>query len=179
MPPLQISPCRCAFFRLEGIIIKPSCRPMHLKEPCFEPLHGESLSRHLRLRQRDIGALRQFFHRFGKITVFHFHQKAVYIPRRSTAETVIKLFFTVDGKRRGLFVMERAKSEVRTALLLQRNVLGNDIHNVILHTDFLNQLSRIPHCPSPLPPFWKQRFWNFRKHWRKEAVTLPFSCYTL
>ena len=152
---------------------------MHLKEPCFQPLHGESLSRHLRLRQRDIGALRQFFHRFGKITVFHFHEKAVYIPRRSTTETVIKLFFTVDGKRRGLFVMKRAKSEVRTALLLQGDVLGNDIHNVILHTDFLNQFSRIPHCPPPFPSFWKQRFRNFRKHWRKEAVTLPFSCYTL
>ena len=108
LPFLKVSAGICALLSLQGIIEKPACGGMGLKEPVLQAFHSNSGSSLFRLRQKDMRTVGKLFEGFRKGTVLHLHKEGKDITARAAAKTVKKLLFAVDGKRRGLFIMKRA-----------------------------------------------------------------------
>ena len=117
------------------------------KQPASFTLLSFRLLRFVRLRQTDARSVRQRLHGLRKCVVFIFHQKGKHIPARSAAEAVVHLLGTGNGKGRRFFIMKWAKPEVIGPLLLQVDITGNHVHNIISRPDLFDQLVRIKHRP--------------------------------
>ena len=74
---------------LQAVIKESSCSGVYVKQSLFCLLCRNDLSGFFRFRKGNMCSFRQFFHRFGKIHIFHFHQKGKHIPCRTASKAVI------------------------------------------------------------------------------------------
>ena len=153
----EVFPRLFPLFFLQAVIKISSCCSVYVKQSLFCLLRCNDLCGFFRFRQSDVGPLRQFFHSFREIQILHFHQKGEHIACRTAAKAVIKLFFAVYGKGSRFFIVEGTQPKIGTALLLQGHILGNDFYDIVLHSDFVNDFSRISHDHS-LPSIRFRKF---------------------
>ena len=81
--------------------------------------------------KRNVGALREKFDRVRKVQRFDLLDERDDVSARAAAETVVKLIQRVDAKRRRLFMMKGTSPPKVLAFLFQRNLAGDDVHNVV------------------------------------------------
>ena len=90
--------------------------------------------------------LRDQAHGFGEGDVFDFLDEAEDVAGHAAAEAVIKLARGMDGKRRRLFAVKRAKpGEVLRPGLLQLDVVADDADDVRLLLDRVREVAGVRH----------------------------------
>ncbi len=85
-------------------------------------------------------AFRQCVARFVKAKMLNLHQKVKNVPAGVAAMAVVELQGRVDGKRRSLFVMERAQTGVSRSHLSQSHVILNHAYDVHRRLELLYEV---------------------------------------
>ena len=96
----------------------------------------------VRIRYGDVEAAGDVPNRFHEGNVLVFHEKGEYAASFVASETVEDLAFRIDAEGRGLLVVERTQPQVIFAGFPQRDVVGNDVHDVRLRPDRIDEVVR-------------------------------------
>ena len=109
----------------------------------------------LQFRYGHVRALGQVPDRLGEFHVLDVHHKGDDVAARVAAEAIEHLLFLIDGKRRGFLAVEGTEPPMLGALLLQRDVFGDDRNDVGFIAHFVDPLAGEPAChalPVSFPP---------------------------
>ena len=83
-----------------------------------------------RLRDRDAHLLRHAAQCFGEAKAVDHHHKLENVAANAAAEAMENLLGRVDGKRRGLLLVERAKAHVIRAGFAQLDVIAHNLDDI-------------------------------------------------
>ena len=134
---------------VERRIIIPPRSPVHLIYLLFKPFSPCRFGGIFGLRQGYMRSVCQSFNRFGEITVFHTHNKTVYVSALAASETIVKLLVRTYRKGRCGLIMKRTQPKIRASLGFQRYVFGDHAHYIVLCSYLVNKLLRIKHFSLP------------------------------
>ena len=90
--------------------------------------------------KRDMRALREGLERLGERHILVTHEKTEHIAAGPASETVEHLLFGLDHERGGFFLMERTTGLEMPAGTLQRNVLRNDLDDIVGRSDLFDDM---------------------------------------
>ena len=127
LPPLQIGGHRRPLGAGQITVEPPGGVPVHGQHPLAA---AGLLKAGVVLGHLHIGPLCQKAHRVGEVQIFDLHDELDHASAVVTAEAVIDLLVRRHGEGTRLLVVEGAQAEVVASLFAQRNIGGNDIHDV-------------------------------------------------
>ena len=110
-----------------------------------------------KLRHLQTGLMRELLQRVDEREAVGFHLELDDVAVGTAAETVVKTFAFVDGKRRGLFVVERAESDKVLAPSAQVDIGRNDALYIRICAQLFEKTVAESHPFSPLSIIYTQK----------------------